>query len=213
MLDVPQTQGQMRDRPARGAIKVFIHANPEPQPHNALTRRGDFKQMPVTIDLHGFKNELVISFFVNNLFYLVKSPLEDGSSILALFLGEAGSTAVMSGLCVAEAFFSSMHCIPEMRVHASALYGQAVQKLKTDLGTRTEASTPLPHSIIWSALFLGVYEMISSHSMSNWLQHCHGVAALTEMAGPYGFQMDAAKTILQINRSFIVLWPNENAPF
>ncbi|KAG4271764.1 hypothetical protein FPRO04_10711 [Fusarium proliferatum] len=90
-----------------------------------------------------------------------------------------------------------------MRVNASVLYGKAVQKLKVDLGTRTEASRPLPHATIWSALFLGVYEMISSDSMSNWLQHCHGVAALTEIAGPYGFQVDVAKPILQINRSFI----------
>lgn len=134
--------------------------------------------MPVTIDLHGFKNEVVTSFFVKNLFVLVKSPLEDGSPILNLFSSDADSTAGMSGLCVAEAFFSTMHCIPEMRVNASVLYGQAVQKLKVDLGTRTEASRPLPHATIWSALFLGVYEMISSDSMSNWLQHCHGVAAL-----------------------------------
>ncbi|KAF5638080.1 thiamine biosynthesis regulatory [Fusarium sp. NRRL 52700] len=90
-----------------------------------------------------------------------------------------------------------------MKVHASTLYGNAVQKLKADLGTRADVSTSLPHSTIWSALFLGVYEMISSDSMSNWLHHCHGVAALTEMAGPYGFQMDAAKPILRINRSFI----------
>ncbi|KAF5985557.1 endoglucanase EG-II [Fusarium coicis] len=134
---------------------------------------------------------------------MVKSPLDDGSSILNIFSTEANSTAGMSGLCVAEAFFSTMHCIPEMKVHASALYGRAVQKLKTDLGTGTEASRSLPHATIWSALFLGVYEIISSDSMSNWLQHCHGVAALTEMTGPYGFQMDAAKAILQINRSFI----------
>lgn len=148
------------------------------QSPNALTQRGDFKQIPVIIDLHGFKNEVVISFFVKNLFLLVKSPIEDGSSILNLFSNETDSTAGMSGLCVAEAFFSTMHCIPEMRVHASALYGKAIQKLKVDLGTRTEASRPLPHATIWSALFLGVYEMISSDSMSNWLQHCHGVAAL-----------------------------------
>ncbi|KAF5595104.1 cellulase (glycosyl hydrolase family 5) domain-containing protein [Fusarium pseudocircinatum] len=90
-----------------------------------------------------------------------------------------------------------------MKVHASVLYGRAVQKLKTDLATRTETSRSLPHATIWSALFLGVYEMISSDFMSNWLQHCHGVAALTEMSGPYGFQMDTAKAILQINRSFI----------
>ncbi|KAG5782221.1 hypothetical protein H9Q73_004090 [Fusarium xylarioides] len=173
------------------------------QSSNALAQREDFKQMPITIDLHGFKNEVVTSFFVKNLVVLVKSPLGDGSSILNLFSGEADSTAGMSGLCVAEAFFSSIHCIPEMRVHASALYGQAVQKLKADIGTRTDVSRSLPHATIWSALFLGVYEMISSDSMSNWLQHCHGAAAMTEMTGPHGFQMDAAKPILQINRSFI----------
>ncbi|KAF5690513.1 endoglucanase EG-II [Fusarium denticulatum] len=170
---------------------------------NALTQREDVKQMPASIDLHGFKNEVVISFFVNNLFVLVKSPLDDGSSILHVFSGEADSTAGISGLCVAEAFFSSIHFIPEMKVHASTLYGRAVQKLKTDLGTKTETLRSLPHATIWSALFLGVYEMISSDSMSNWLQHCHGVAALTEMTGPYGFQIDTAKAILQINRSFI----------
>ncbi|KAM5386109.1 hypothetical protein AU210_014088 [Fusarium oxysporum f. sp. radicis-cucumerinum] len=185
------------------AAKTVRPEDPESRSLNALIQREDFKQIPVTIDLRGFKTEVVISFFVNNLFVLVKSPLEDGSSILNLFSGEANSTAGMSGLCVAEAFFSSIHGIPEMKFHASALYGQAVQRLKADLGTRTEASRSLPHATIWSALFLGVYEMISSDSMSNWLQHCHGVAVLTEMAGPYGFQMDAAKPILQINRPFI----------
>ncbi|KAF4340294.1 transcriptional regulatory [Fusarium beomiforme] len=90
-----------------------------------------------------------------------------------------------------------------MKDHAATLYGEAVQRLKTELGTIPITSTTLPHATIWSALFLGVYEMISSDSMSNWLQHCNGVAALTQMAGPYGFQMDAAKPILQINRSFI----------
>jgi hypothetical protein len=148
------------------------------QSPNAWTQRQDAKQIPGSIDLHGFKNEVVISFFVNNLFVMVKSPLGDGSSILNIFSSEANSTAGMSGLCVAEAFFSTMHCIPEMKVHASALYGRAVQKLKTDLGTGTETSRSLPHATIWSALFLGVYEIISSDSMSNWLQHCHGVAAL-----------------------------------
>ncbi|KAH7151228.1 hypothetical protein DER46DRAFT_629062 [Fusarium sp. MPI-SDFR-AT-0072] len=167
------------------AAKTVRPHDPEPQSPNALLRREDFKQIPVTIDLHGFKNEVVISFFVSNLFVL------------------GDSTASMSGLCVAEAFFSSMHGIPEMKVHASMLYGRAVKRLKADLGRRTEMSTSLPHTTIWSALFLGVYEMISSDSMSNWLQHCHGVAVLTEMAGPYGFQVDAAKPILQINRSFI----------
>ncbi|KAL7758766.1 hypothetical protein ACKLNR_011193 [Fusarium oxysporum f. sp. zingiberi] len=185
------------------AAKTVRPEDPESRCLNALIQREDFKQIPVTIDLRGFKTEVVISFFVNNLFVLVKSPLEDGSSILNLFSGEANSTAGMSGLCVAEAFFSSIHGIPEMKFHASALYGQAVQRLKAGLGTRTEASRSLPHTTIWSALFLGVYEMISSDSISNWLQHCHGVAVLTEMAGPYGFQMDAAKPILQINRPFI----------
>ncbi|KAI6758623.1 hypothetical protein HG530_010863 [Fusarium avenaceum] len=56
---------------------------------------------------------------------------------------------------------------------------------------------------IWSALFLGVYEMISSNSMSNWLKHCHGVAAITHIVGPHGFEMNEAKPIFQINRSFI----------
>jgi hypothetical protein len=152
--------------------------DPESHSTNVLSQRENYEQIPAKIDLHGFKNEVVISFFVNNLFVLVKSPLEDGSSILNLFSGNADSTACMSGLCVAEAFFSSMHGIPEMKIHAYALYGQAVQRLKADLGMRTEASTSLPHTTIWSALFLGVYEMISSDSMSNWLQHCHGVAAL-----------------------------------
>ncbi|EWG53436.1 hypothetical protein FVEG_11866 [Fusarium verticillioides 7600] len=185
------------------AAKTVRSHDAKLQSPNALTQREDFKQMPASIDLHGFKNEVVISFFVKNLFVLIKSPLGDGSPILNIFSGEADSTAGMSGLCVAEAFFSTMHCIPEMKFHASALYGRAVQKLKTDLGTKTETSRSLPHATIWSALFLGIYEMISSDSMLNWLQHCHGVAALTEMTGPYGFQMDAAKTILQINRSFI----------
>ncbi|KAH7259264.1 uncharacterized protein BKA55DRAFT_536971 [Fusarium redolens] len=159
-------------------VKCETAEDPEFHSTNVLNQRENYEQIPVTIDLHGFKNEVVISFFVNNLFVLVKSPLEDGSSILNLFSGNADSTACMSGLCVAEAFFSSMHGIPEMKIHACALYGQAVQKLKADLGMRTEVSTSPLYTTIWSALFLGVYEMISSDSMSNWLQHCYGAAAL-----------------------------------
>ncbi|KAF5641715.1 thiamine biosynthesis regulatory [Fusarium tjaetaba] len=187
----------------RDAAKTVRPQGLKPQSPNALTQREDVKHIPASIDLQGFKNEVVISFFVKNLFVWIKSSLEDESPILNIFSGKADSTAGMSGLCVAEAFFSTTHSIPEMKFHASELYGRAVQKLKTDLGTKTETSRSLPHATIWSALFLGVYEMISSDSMSNWLQHCHGVAALTEMTGPYGFQMDAAKAILQINRSFI----------
>ncbi|KAF4953587.1 hypothetical protein FGADI_5923 [Fusarium gaditjirri] len=217
MPDVPQTQGQMRKgfhpcqyddnlvfvNRVHDTAKTGRPQDPKPQSLNALLEREDFKRIPVTLDLYGFKNEVIISFFVSNLFVLVKPPLADGSSILNLFSGEAESTAGVSGLCAAEAFFSSMHGLPELKIHASALYGKAVRKLKADLGTGSEASRSFSHATIWSALFLGVYEMISSDPMSNWLQHCHGVAALTEMAGPYGFQMDTAKSILQINRSFI----------
>jgi hypothetical protein len=43
---------------------------------------------------------------------------------------------------------------------------------------KDNVQTLLPRATIWSALFLGVYVMISSASMSNWLKHCHGVAAI-----------------------------------
>ncbi|SPJ73375.1 uncharacterized protein FTOL_03105 [Fusarium torulosum] len=159
--------------------------------------------VPPSLDLHGFQNEIVISFLVKQLFVEVQSPPDDEHSISRLLLWDRDSTAYLSGLCLAEAFFSSIHRLSELRSHASVLYGQAVQRLKIELVAKDNVQTSLPRATIWSALFLGVYEMISSDSMSNWLKHCHGVAAITHMIGPHGFEMNEAKPIFQINRSFI----------
>lgn len=179
--------------------------------------------VPPTLDLHGFQNEIVISFLVKQLFVEVQSPPDDKHSISRLLLWDRDSTAYLSGLCLAEAFFSSIHRLAELKSHASVLYGQVVQRLKVELAAKANAQISPPRVTIWSALFLGVYEMISSDSMSNWLKHCHGVAAIvrlceraivkrygntdnwkTHMIGPRGFEMNEAKPIFQINRSFIV---------
>jgi hypothetical protein len=183
--------------------------------------------VPPSLDLHGFQNEIVISFLVKQLFVEVQSPPDDEHSISRLLLWDRDSTAYLSGLCLAEAFFSSIHRLGELRSHASVLYGQAVQRLKIKLVAKDNVQISLPRATIWSALFLGVYEMISSDSMSNWLKHCHGVAAIvrlfectivqrygytdnwkTHMIGPNGFEMNEAKPIFQINRSFIVCLPD-----
>ncbi|KAH7245514.1 hypothetical protein BKA59DRAFT_475895 [Fusarium tricinctum] len=167
------------------------------------TIRINSNYVPPTLHLHGFQNEIVISFLVKQLFVEVQSPPDDEQSISRLLLWDRDSTAYLSGLCLAEAFFSSIHRMTELKSHASILYGQVVQRLKTDLVEKGNMQPSPSRATIWSALFLGVYEMISSDSMSNWLKHCHGVAAITHMIGPHGFQMNEAKPIFQINRSFI----------
>ncbi|KAF5667187.1 cellulase (glycosyl hydrolase family 5) domain-containing protein [Fusarium heterosporum] len=90
-----------------------------------------------------------------------------------------------------------------MKSHASVLYVKAVERLKIELMDGNETSSSPSLATIWSAVFLGIYEMVSSDSTSNWLKHSHGVAAMTYMAGPYGFQTNASKPIFQVNRSFI----------
>jgi hypothetical protein len=191
------------------------------------TIRINSNYVPPTLHLHGFQNEIVISFLVKQLFVEVQSPPDDEQSISRLLLWDRDSTAYLSGLCLAEAFFSSIHRMTELKSHASVLYGQVVQRLKTDLVEKGNMQPSPSRATIWSALFLGVYEMISSNSMSNWLKHCHGVAAIvriykcaivkryghtdiqkTHMIGPHGFQMNEAKPIFQINRSFIVCIPD-----
>ncbi|KIL94186.1 hypothetical protein FAVG1_02748 [Fusarium avenaceum] len=190
--------------------KAFTHeAQPPGEKSNTLTTskrvtvniNSDY--VPPSLDLHGFQNEIVISFLVKQLFVEVQSPPDDKHSISRLLLWDQDSTAYLAGLCLAEAFFSSIHRLTELKSHASVLYGQVVQRLKTDLVDKDNMQTSPSRATIWSALFLGVYEMISSDSMSNWLKHCHGVAAITHMIGPHGFEMNEAKPIFQINRSFI----------
>jgi hypothetical protein len=89
--------------------------------------------VPPSLDLHGFQNEIVISFLVKQLFVEVQSPPDDEHSVSRLLLWDWDSTAYLSGLCLAEAFFSSIHRLSELRSHALVLYGQAVQRLKIEL--------------------------------------------------------------------------------
>ncbi|CAJ0546980.1 Ff.00g016070.m01.CDS01 [Fusarium sp. VM40] len=189
--------------------KTFTHEAQPPGKSSTLaisktvTVNINSDHVPPSLDLHGFQNEIVISFLVKQLFVEVQSPPDDKHSISTLLLWNRDSTAYLSGLCLAEAFFSSIHRLSELKSHASVLYGQAVQRLKVELVAKANAQISPPRVTIWSALFLGVYEMISSDSMSNWLKHCHGVAAITHMIGPHGFEINEAKPIFQINRSFI----------
>ncbi|KAF4998610.1 hypothetical protein FGRMN_2936 [Fusarium graminum] len=170
-------------------------------PNSHISASSD--NVPPTLALHGFRNEIVLSFLVEKLFVQVQSPPDDESSITRLLLWNRDSTGYLSGLCLAEALFSSMHHLSDMKSHASMLYGKAVERLKIELGDGDKISASLPCATIWSAVFLGIYEMVSADSISSWLKHSHGVAALTQMAGPHGFQTHASKNIFQTNRSFI----------
>ncbi|PTB62213.1 hypothetical protein BBK36DRAFT_1172769 [Trichoderma citrinoviride] len=102
------------------------------------------------------------------------------SPLSALFASLNGrSTAYVSGLCLAEAFYARANRRQDLMEHATALYSRSLQRLRQDLkmlGRGTSAASI--YSNLWSSFLLCLYEIISGGSAAGWLEHCHGVAAL-----------------------------------
>lgn len=118
---------------------------------------------------------------------------------------DAKSNAYISGLGLAEAFFGRVQKVHGMVDHSAELYGQAMRSLRDDLQiVDRSAARARAYMNLWTCVFLGLYEMVSTSGSSNWMQHSRGFGALTQLLGPEAFQSVVAKSILEMNRSTIV---------
>lgn len=136
------------------------------------------------ISLVGFKDDIIISHFVSNLrigFEQNPVNMSDAPTMRAAMesFGKQ-TTAYVSGLGVAELYFSRIHKVGQMTRHAAGLYGQALGRLRTDLEQMSQHfSRSSAFLSLWTAYFLSLYELISSSRADGlWLTHACGVASL-----------------------------------
>lgn len=108
-------------------------------------------------------------------------PRGTDAPTMAAVLTSRNSTsgAYLSGLGLAQAFFGCLHKDDDMVRQSAQLYGRALTSLRGDLqlADRKEARSRA-YLNLWTSVFLGLYEMVSSFGSSNWLQHSMGVSAL-----------------------------------
>ncbi|EFY91976.1 C6 finger domain protein, putative [Metarhizium acridum CQMa 102] len=169
------------------------------------------------VPLVGFKDNIVISHFVSNLrIGFEQNPVStaDAPTMRAAMESFGKRTsAYVSGLSVAETYFSQIHKVDHMQSHAAALYGHALGRLRLDLQyMNNDFDRARAFLGLWTAYFLSLYELISSSTSGMWLQHAQGVATLAdimyglqiEMLGPDSFQTASANALLEVKRPFLV---------
>ncbi|GAB0141642.1 hypothetical protein EsHS_00002229 [Epichloe bromicola] len=161
------------------------------------------------VPLVGFKDNIVISHFVSNLrigFEQKPANMFDAPTMRAAMesFGKQ-TTAYVSGLGVAELYFSRIHKVGQMTTHAAGLYGQALAGLRSDLQQMNRECARLKGFLsLWTAYFLSLYELItSSKDDALWLQHARGVASLIYMLGPQAFQSPSANALYEVKRPFL----------
>lgn len=145
------------------------------------------KQISPMLHLDGFREDIVISHLITKLAIGLGQRLPRGTdapTMAAVLLSRNGqSVAYLSGLGLAEAFFGRIHKVDGMLDHSALLYGQALRSLRDDLQLVDQgAARSRAYLNLWSSLFLGMYEVVSSSSLSNWLEHSRGISALVSFA-------------------------------
>ncbi|QLI67730.1 uncharacterized protein G6M90_00g044640 [Metarhizium brunneum] len=165
-------------------------------------------QIAPMVPLVGFKDNIVISHFVSNLrigFEQNPASTSDAPTMRAAMESFGKRTsAYVSGLSVAETYFSQIHKVAHMQSHGAALYGHALGRLRLDLQyINNDFDRARAFLGLWTAYFLSLYELISSSTSGMWLQHAQGVATLIEMLGPDSFQTASANALLEVKRPFL----------
>lgn len=167
------------------------------------------RQVCRSVPLNAFKDEIVICHLLER-FSIGLGPsmmgAADAPTMTAVLMSQdAKSNAYISGLGVAEAFFGRVQKVHGMVDHSAELYGQALRSLRDDLQMVDKtAARAKAYMNLWTCVFLGLYEMVSTSGASNWMQHSHGLGALTQLLGPEAFQSVVAKSILEMNRATVV---------
>lgn len=138
---------------------------------------------PLTLSLDIAKQDVVISHLINKFpidFAWRLPPGATGSPLSGVFSSMNGrSTAYVSGVCLAEAFYARAHKQDDLMAHATVLYTRSLQHLRQDLQVLSRGtSASSMYSNLWSSFLLCLYEIVSGVSSAGWLEHCHGITAL-----------------------------------
>ncbi|KAL7956539.1 hypothetical protein V8C34DRAFT_315541 [Trichoderma compactum] len=115
------------------------------------------------------------------------------------------STAYVSGICLAQAFYARAHK-RHLMAHATVLYSRSLQHLRQDLQVLDRSTSAASmYSNLKSSFLLCLYEIVSGVSSAGWLEHCHGITALIQMLGPHAFQELGANLMLETYRGLIIV--------
>ena len=174
---------------------IFVHQHPgETQSDGAPNHKVDADSWAVSaplpsdvghagavLDLHGFKDEIVISHLLSTFTIGLRGSLPRGTDVptmVTILTGGGTSGAYLSGLGLAQAFFGHIHKVDSMVAESATAYGRALARLRRDLQLQGPAAQSRAYMNLWTSLFLALYEMVCSAGPSNWLQHSLGVSAL-----------------------------------
>lgn len=165
---------------------TFCCFHPSPGPESATPSSGrplavtpmsrqlalpSVSSLPSTISLDAFKDEIVISHFLNKMFLDVRSVVH----VLPNLREDRHSTKYFSLLALSVGFFARVHNDIALQRNGDRIYGQALYRLINDMRNRRSVDW---YSNAISPLCLCVYELIRASGPFTWLQHSSGIAAV-----------------------------------
>lgn len=165
--------------------------------------------MPPNLSLQPFQPHIIICFLRNDFLVGFEPDHPQESQDVAPTLSAVlqtpseSSPAYISALALAEALFAHVHKLRTLGEHSKELHVRALRSVRTSIGTQLALSAHT-YGLLWSCLFLGLYDVVSGIDSGTWLSHARGLSAMVEGLGPSAFQSPAANTVLQVNRSLMV---------
>lgn len=162
---------------------TLIKAHSDSTPSPATIPQGDVGFVGRDLDLSGFADDIVIAHLLSKFgigFGKYASRAADAPTMAGVLTSRNNaSSAYLSGLGLAQAFFGSIHKDDAMVRQSAMLYGKALTSLRGDLQLADQKlARSRAYMNLWTCVFLGLYEMVLSAEPSNWLQHVMGVSAL-----------------------------------
>lgn len=199
----PRKTSQLSISPKSDVISPTPNSSPSPSPwpgQDVAVR--DSHIVPAAMSMIAFADEIVIAHLMSQ---MAMSPRDIPSSsstitnpspqdlVLTSHRQPTPPAAYISALSVAKALFGRINNQQQMMRDATQLYGQALQCLRDNIeslpsGEDTNTDSGRPLESLWSSLFLGMYEMISTSGSADWLQHSLGVAALVSLKYTHDFE-------------------------
>src|SRR5688572_21400421 len=165
-----------------GYDRPHIFVSTEDTKHKSSASRHQVA-LPTSPSLHPFQPHIIICFLRNDFFVGFEPdcprPSRDVAPTLSAALQTASesSPAYISALALAEALFAHVHKIRALEEHSKQLHVQALRSLRVSIGTQL-AISPHTYSLMWSCLFLGLYDVVSGVDSQTWLSHARGLSAM-----------------------------------
>ena len=139
--------------------------------------------VPRPLNLYAFQNEYVFCHLLEHFDLDFGNKFSTATDVPALInIITRGrwqfSSAYISALALAEAFFGRVHKVEEMIYRSMQLYGQALYSLQRDLQRLGSKPGKLAYVHLYTGVLLGLYELVCPASENGWRQHSSGISAL-----------------------------------